>query len=155
MARFYHQLQIFRLKHDKKVWSFIFCIAKPALLINKEWLFYINYCVIVSKQIMMSIIAYNINRLFYKNPPTCSNRHVRRLFRCSDSPNVEARVSGILVGTSNKFYCNHTSEYNSWCQQLFNLNPGHILIIGIQRTTKQRCYLLKSFITTRGWSDCK
>ena len=97
----------------KKVWSFIFCIAKPALLINKEWLFYINYCVIVSKQTMMSIIAYNINRLFYKNPPTCSNRHVRRLFRCSDSPNVEARVSGILVGTSNKFYCNHTSEYNS------------------------------------------
>ena len=41
----------------KVVWSFIFCIAKPALLISKEWLFYINYCMIVSKQIMMSIIA--------------------------------------------------------------------------------------------------
>ena len=41
----------------KVVWSFIFCNAKPALLISKEWLFYVNYCMIVSKQIMMLIIA--------------------------------------------------------------------------------------------------
>ena len=55
---FINNSRFFRPKHDKKVvWSFIFCIAKPALLISKEWLFYINYCMIVSKQIMMSIIA--------------------------------------------------------------------------------------------------
>ena len=61
--------------------------------------FYINYCVIVSKLIIMSIMVSNTKRLLYKDPPTRGNRHVHRLFTCSNSPNVEARASALLVGT--------------------------------------------------------
>ena len=57
--------------------------------------------VIVSQRIIMSIIEYNTKkRLLYNEPPTRSNRHVHRLFTCSNSPNIDARTSAILVGTS-------------------------------------------------------
>ena len=40
----------------------------------------------------MSIIVYNANRLLYKDAPRLSNRHVQRLFTCSNSPNIDARA---------------------------------------------------------------
>ena len=48
----------------------------------------------------MSIIVYNTNRLLYKDAPRLSNRHVHRLFTCSNSPNIDARTSAIFVATS-------------------------------------------------------
>ena len=50
----------------------------------------------------MSIIVQNTNRLLYKDPPKRSNRHVRGLFTCSNSPNIDALTSAILVATSKK-----------------------------------------------------
>ena len=47
----------------------------------------------------MSIIVYNANRLLYKDAPRLSNRHVQRLFTCSNSPNIDARASAVLVAT--------------------------------------------------------
>ena len=47
----------------------------------------------------MSIMVSNTKRLLYKDPPR-GKRHVHRLFTCSNSPNVEARASALLVGTS-------------------------------------------------------
>ena len=55
---------------------------------------------IVSQRIIMSIIVYNTNRLLYKDAPRLSNRHVQRLFTCSNSPNIDARTSAIFVATS-------------------------------------------------------
>ena len=48
----------------------------------------------------MPVMVSNTKRLVYKDPPTRSNTHVHRLFSCSNSPNVEARASALLVGTS-------------------------------------------------------
>ena len=85
----------------KKVPGNLFAeLLNLALATSEEWLFYINYCVIVSKRIIMSIMVSNTKRLLYKDPPTRDNRHVHRLFTCSNSPNVEARASTLLVGTS-------------------------------------------------------
>ena len=55
---------------------------------------------IVSQQIIMSIIVYNTNRLLYRDAPRLSYRHVQRLFTCSNSPNIDARTSAIFVATS-------------------------------------------------------
>ena len=48
----------------------------------------------------MTIMVYNTKRSLYKDPPTRSNRHVYRLFTYSNSPNIDARTSAILVATS-------------------------------------------------------
>ena len=48
----------------------------------------------------MPVMVSNTKRLLYKDPPTRRNTHVRRLFSCSNSPNVEARAAALLVGTS-------------------------------------------------------
>ena len=46
-----------RNKIKNVAWKIICKIAKPALPLSEEWLFYINYCVIVSQRIIMSIIV--------------------------------------------------------------------------------------------------
>ena len=39
-------------------------------------------------------------QIIVQGPPARSNRHVHGLFTCSNYPNVEARASAILAGTS-------------------------------------------------------
>ena len=87
----------------------------------------------------------NTKRLLYKDPPTRGNRHVHRLFTCSNSPNVEARASALLVGTSKQLllqpYERLQMVMSAVVQPCQGLRP-------------QPNRELKSFITTHSWSKC-
>ena len=87
----------------------------------------------------------NTKRLLYKDPPTRGKRHVHRLFRCSNSPNVEARASALLVGTSKQLllqpYERLQMVMSAVVQPCQGLRP-------------QPNREVKSFITTHSWSLC-
>ena len=87
----------------------------------------------------------NTKRLLYKDPPTRGNRHVHRLFTCSNSPNVEARASALLVGTSKQLllqpYERLQMVMSAVVQPCQGLRP-------------QPNRELKSFTTTHSWSLC-